>query len=317
MRSAMPPPAWRWMPIVARIAVGRVVASRSPSATIRSTGRPRDRARRARAGTRGCARGTRPSRACARAMNVLGRARRGGRPRASGRAPARRRCPGSGARCSSAWRRCACAPGRSRRGARRCLRAASDELPDVVVAGERVRAPEQDQLARARTPPGPCRRWCRSCSAGRRGPAIEQMVMRAATRRARSRAARRRGPRGPGGSRACRSPGTARSPRRRARRATACSRSAISPSASSQRDPLEPALALGADAPQRVQEPVGRARVLEVARHLRAQRAARERVLGVAAQLHGLAVASTVTTQLQPSGQSSGQAPGTSRSIAR
>ena len=38
VRSAMPPPACRWIPIVARIAVGRVVASRSPSAAIRSSG---------------------------------------------------------------------------------------------------------------------------------------------------------------------------------------------------------------------------------------------------------------------------------------
>jgi hypothetical protein len=38
VRSAMPPPAWRWIPIVARIAVGRAVASRSPSAMIRSAG---------------------------------------------------------------------------------------------------------------------------------------------------------------------------------------------------------------------------------------------------------------------------------------
>ena len=46
MRSAMPPPAWRWMPIVARIAVGRVVAMRRPSASIVSTGRSQSSAAR-------------------------------------------------------------------------------------------------------------------------------------------------------------------------------------------------------------------------------------------------------------------------------
>ena len=79
-------------------------------------------------------------------------------------------------------------------------------------------------------------------------------------------------------------------------------------------DPLEPPLALGADAAQRVQQPVGRARVVEVAGDLGAQRAARERVVGAAAQPHGLAVAHR-HDPAQPSGQSSGQAPGTSRSM--
>ena len=56
------------------------------------------------------------------------------------------------------------------------------------------------------------------------------------------------------------------------------------------RDPLELARALRADAAQRVQQPVRRARVLEVAVDLRAQRAGGERVLAVAPQPHGLAV---------------------------
>ena len=72
---------------------------------------------------------------------------------------------------------------------------------------------------------------------------------------------------------------------------TACSRSAISPSASSQEirskrpSPLAPVRRSGCS------EPVGRARVVEVARDLGAQRAARERVVRVAAQPDRLAVA--------------------------
>ena len=46
VRSVMPPPAWRWMPIVARIAVGRVAAIRRPSASIVSTGRSQSAAAR-------------------------------------------------------------------------------------------------------------------------------------------------------------------------------------------------------------------------------------------------------------------------------
>jgi hypothetical protein len=56
-------------------------------------------------------------------------------------------------------------------------------------------------------------------------------------------------------------------------------------------DPLEPPFALRADAPERVEQPVGRARVVEVAGDLGAQGAAGERVLGVAAEVDGLAVA--------------------------
>ena len=150
------------------------------------------------------------------------------------------------------------------------------ELPEVVVAGERVRAPQQDQLATARSASGsivafvPSER--RSPLRARDGADRHQVVARAERR---STAARRSGPRAPGGSRASPSPGTARSPRRRARRRIAFSRSAISAERLVPGDPLEAALALGAGAAERMEQAVGRARVLEVARDLVAQRAAR------------------------------------------
>ena len=55
------------------------------------------------------------------------------------------------------------------------------------------------------------------------------------------------------------------------------------------RDPLEATLALGADALERMQEPVRRARVIEVAVDLGAQRAGGEGMVAVAAQADGLA----------------------------
>ena len=102
MRSAIPPPAWRWIPIVARIAVGRVNAIRSASASIRATGTSQISA--ARAG------GNAPSRS-ANASQPTQRSRRN----ASSCAPRRTTScisasasaasvPGRGARCSSAWR---------------------------------------------------------------------------------------------------------------------------------------------------------------------------------------------------------------------
>ena len=128
-----------------------------------------------------------------------------------------------------------------------CLRARQDELPQVVAARQRVRAPQQDQLGLRRTSPGPCRPRCRSCSVAPDAPGDRaDRHARGATRRARSTAAARRGPPAPGRSRACRCPGTARSPRRRTRRRPRAAARRSPSSASSQRDPLEAALALRA-----------------------------------------------------------------------
>ena len=55
-------------------------------------------------------------------------------------------------------------------------------------------------------------------------------------------------------------------------------------------DALEAAFALGADAPLRIQQPVGVILALQVLRHFAAQKAARHRMLRIAAQLGGAAV---------------------------
>ena len=250
------------------MAVGRVVASRSPSATIRSSGRPvisatrsggnsAMRSRNASQPTRVLARGTPRPRAPRRTTTCS-------RPSASAASvPGQRRevLVGlrGGARADRVDRR---------RRARRCLRAARDELPQVVAARERVRAPQQDQLATCANASGsmPGRGAGRVASAPSR-PAIEQMLTSCAA-----------------GAEHVPQPraGAALEPLEVAERAGALERpdrlaavlvaDRVQPRRRSRRAPRPSEIRsnrpspLRADAPQRVQQPVGRARVLEVAR---------------------------------------------------
>ena len=183
---------------------------------------------------------TRPSRRSGRAGTPR-RARRGGPPRASAPSASAASVPGRGARCSSAWRARARPDRVDHDDVRALLARRGDELPDVVMARERVGAPQQDQ------PRVPERlRVHAAVGAGRVAQAVRRRRSsrcsgRACSRRARSTAARPRGPRAPGGSRASRSPGTARSPRRRAgrgsRAAARRSRRAPRPSRSARTGP--------------------------------------------------------------------------------
>ena len=235
VRSAMPPPAWRWMPIVARIAGGPGRrASRSPSATIRSAGRPEISATRVgRELGDPLAEGV-PADACASRRNASSCA-----PRRDHHVEQPERERGVGARAAARGarrpaRRCGCGPGRSRRRARPSRRAAwmnfqsggrwsAGWCPRAGSAWTRANVLRVHAAGRAD-------RVAQALAAGDR--ADGQVVPRGAEHVPEPRA--RRGPRSPGGSRACRCPGTARSPRRRARRRTPSSRSAISSSASSQ-----------------------------------------------------------------------------------
>ena len=123
----------------------------------------------------------------------------------------------------------------------------------------------------------------------------------------------RHGPRALAGSRASRCPGRARSPRRRSSSMTACRRAAISFERRLPRDPLERPSPLRPVRRSGYSRRSGASPVLEIAVDLRAQRAA---VNGCSRlpRSRTASPSSTVTTQLQPSGQSSGQAPSTSPS---
>ena len=84
-------------------------------------------------------------------------------------------------------------------------------------------------------------------------------------------------------------------------------RAAISRTASAQRDALELALALLADAPQRVEQTLGVVDAIEIVGDFLAEEAAREGMVAVAAKFDRAAArSSTVTTMPQVSGQSCG-----------
>ena len=230
-RIALPPPAWRCMPIVQRMPVGRVVAIRRPSSTIRSSGRPVSAATRSGGNSRMRSRNASQPTVCVREVLAVLRAHVDDHPQQ----PERER--GVGARERRQVLVGALGRARAQRVDRDDVRAAlarrEHELPQVVAARERVRAPQQDQVGlgeRLRVHPG---RGPGRVAGAPASPPPSRPSSGGATRRARSTAAARRGPPAPGCSRACRCPGTARSPRRRTPSRTSCSRSAISASASS------------------------------------------------------------------------------------
>ena len=82
------------------------------------------------------------------------------------------------------------------------------------------------------------------------------------------------------------------------------------------RDALEASLSFRPDAPQRMEQPLAMIGALEVAIHLRAEEAARERVIGIAGELIARP-SRTVTSIAHVSGQSCGHAPRTTISLAR
>ena len=232
---------------------------------------------------------------------------------AAGRARARRRCPGSGARCSSACAAVRVLQRVDRDDVRALLARLEDELPQVVAARQRVRAPQQDQLRVLEglgVHPGR--------GAGHVGRAL------AARDAAGGHVVARRAEHVPqplaGAALEALDVAERARPLERPDRLAAelvADRVQLgrrsSASASSQPIRSKLPLALAADALERVQEPVRRPGVLEIAVDLGAQRARGERMLAVALEVDGAAPSSsTVTTQLHPSGQSSGQAPRTS-----
>ena len=288
MRSAMPPPAWRWMPIVARIAVGRVVATRRPSASMRSTGRSQIAAARSGGYASICARNaSQPSVRSRRKASSCAPSRTTTCISASASAAS---VPGSGARCSSAaaavrvrtgsiTTRCAPALRASRTNFQKWWwlvsgfepqRRISSALREALGIDGRVRPERAPQAGRAgggadrhQVVAGPER-----VPQPRAGLTLETLQV----------AERPRALEGPDRLAAVLVADGGEPLRHLADRVVPA-------------DPLEAALALGADAAERVQQPVGRARVLEVAGDLVAQRAARERVVGRAAEAHRLPVA--------------------------
>ena len=138
VRIAVPPPACRWMPIVARMPVGRCAPARTPRARMSASGSPVISATRA-GGWRRTPRGGSPSRSCASPGSRGPRRPRRGRrssARARGRVgarPDRQVLVGLlGGPGADRVDRHHVRPGRA---------GVLDELPQVVPAGQRVRAP--------------------------------------------------------------------------------------------------------------------------------------------------------------------------------
>ena len=176
--------------------------------------------------------------------------------------------------------------GRSRRGGRRAWRAIVMLRQRWWLRGQRVAAPQDDELREAqrlRDPsPRGCRRACSRCRTRRRSC---RSSSGAARRRGRSTAGAPRRTR-PGGAPCCRSRRRARSPPAPNSRMTPANRSAISSSASSQEMRSNSPPPLRTDAPHRIQEPLRRLGVRDVVVELGAQDAAREGVLGIALEPH-------------------------------
>ena len=144
-RSAEPPPAWRCMPRPTRMPVGRVAASRSPSATIRSTGSPVIAAARSSGhSSRRASSSGQPTRVRRELVAV-----RGARVEDDVHQAERQRGVGAGQRREVLVARSAvrvrsgsiattCAPA--------CSRLAARTSSWWMAVDERVRAPQQDQL---------------------------------------------------------------------------------------------------------------------------------------------------------------------------
>ena len=182
-----------------------------------------------------------------------------------------------------------------------------DRRPQVAVGEPGVGAPQQDQPAVAQLERVERRGRCRWSSA-RRAPTVGPQIAR--TSRLAPRWWKKRPSRPMIDSRlwlpASLNGRTASAP---CSAITACSRAAISASASSHEICSNSPAPFGPDAAQRVEDPVRAVHAVEEAVDLRAQLALAERVVGAAAELHGHARRSTVTSHPHESGQSWWQVP--------
>ena len=202
---------------------------------------------------------------------------------------------GVGARAAARGARRACSAVRVRSGSIATMWAppscaAEHVLPGVVAAGQRVGAPQQDQLGVHERLRVHARRRCRSCTRRPRAPPPSRPSSCGARRPSTFHSRRPAWPSSPWMNPSVPVPWNGQIASPPCSAITACSRSAISSSASSQEIRSKRPSPLAPDPPQRVQQPVRRPGVLEVAVDLGAQRAVGERVLAVAAQAHRLPV---------------------------
>ena len=163
------------------------------------------------------------------------------------------------------------------------------DRPLVQVGDDRVRPPQHDEAAVGEVVGAQAdeRAGGLQLPRGRRLPADRALQPARARGARRSAGPSRRPARAPGCRRSCR----AAPPRRRARRRSRASRSAMCAERLVPRDALERALALRARAHERMAQPVGAVGALEEVADLGAQAAARERMLLDPDELLGHAVA--------------------------